>query len=200
MSRALFTMTLVAAAVALAPAALAAPRTSNAASRLNLDRCQIVHLDKDTSLDGAWRCKGFKNVAEYDVYVYEADRHFFVSFGEGARDKRAASQTLMPENSIADEIEWLLERRAGDWLPFATVLRYYTEVEEDGGYYQGEVYVVTRIGPHEACHVAYIDAKANPNANRMAREAAEALVRRFDCAKDAPKVFGEHGRSLGPLS
>jgi hypothetical protein len=180
--------------------AMAAQQFSNAATRLNLDRCLVVHLDGDATFEEAWRCKGFKNVAQYDVYVYEGDARFFVSYGPGARDKRSASQTLLPANSIGDSIEWRMERRAGDWLPFATILRYYTEVEVDGESYRGEVLVISRVGEGEACHVAYIDAKANANAETLAREAADTLARRFDCAIGEPVIYGEHGRSLGPLS
>jgi hypothetical protein len=33
--------------------------------------------------------------------------------------------------------------------------------------------VITRLPPGAACHVAYVDVKANPNANAVARKAAD---------------------------
>jgi len=55
---------------------------------------------------------------------------------------------------------------------------------------------VTRLPPGPVCHVAYIDAAANPNANDLAREAADELARDFKCGKDEVKVIGERGRAV----
>jgi hypothetical protein len=55
--------------------------------------------------------------------------------------------------------------------------------------------VVTRLPPGAVCHVAYIDVKANPNANELARKAADELARDFHCGKDEVKVIGERGRA-----
>ena len=52
-----------------------------------------------------------------------------------------------------------------------------------------QVLVVTRLEPGATCHVAYVDATANENANEMAREAADDLARDFDC-EDEPEIVG----------
>ncbi len=46
------------------------------------------------------------------------------------------------------------------------------------------------------CHVAYVDVQANPNANELARKAADELARDFKCGKDEVKVIGESGRAV----
>jgi hypothetical protein len=44
--------------------------------------------------------------------------------------------------------------------------------------------------------VAYIDVKANPNANELARKAADEIARDFKCGADEAKVIGESGRAV----
>jgi hypothetical protein len=57
--------------------------------------------------------------------------------------------------------------------------------------------VVTRLPPGAVCHVAYVDAQANPNANELARKAADELARGFNCGEDEVKVIGETGIAVG---
>jgi len=44
--------------------------------------------------------------------------------------------------------------------------------------------------------LAYIDVKANPDANELARKAADEAARGFKCGKDEVKVIGESGRAV----
>jgi hypothetical protein len=46
------------------------------------------------------------------------------------------------------------------------------------------------------CHVAYVDAKANADANELARKAADEFARGFQCGKDEVKVIGTGGRAV----
>jgi hypothetical protein len=55
---------------------------------------------------------------------------------------------------------------------------------------------VTRLPPGPVCHVAYIDVKANRNANELARKAADETARGFKCGKDEVKVIGASGRAV----
>jgi hypothetical protein len=56
--------------------------------------------------------------------------------------------------------------------------------------------IVTRLSPGGACHVAYVDAAANPNANELARKAADETARSFVCGKDPVKIIGNSGRAV----
>jgi hypothetical protein len=56
---------------------------------------------------------------------------------------------------------------------------------------------VTRLPPGQVCHVAYIDAQANPNPNELARKAADEFARDFKCGEDEVKVIGETGKAVG---
>ncbi len=53
--------------------------------------------------------------------------------------------------------------------------------------------VVTRLPPGSVCHVAYVDVKANPDANELARKAADEVARGFKCGEDEVKVIGDRG-------
>lgn len=55
---------------------------------------------------------------------------------------------------------------------------------------------VTRLPPGEVCHVAYVDVAANPNANALARRAADELARDFKCGKDEVQIAGATGRAV----
>jgi hypothetical protein len=55
--------------------------------------------------------------------------------------------------------------------------------------------VVTRLPPGPVCHVTYIDARANPNPNELARKAADEIARDFQCFKDEVNITGERGRA-----
>jgi hypothetical protein len=56
--------------------------------------------------------------------------------------------------------------------------------------------VVTRLPPGAVCHVAHVDAIANPHANELARKAADDLARGFMCGKDDVKIIGASGRAV----
>ncbi len=53
--------------------------------------------------------------------------------------------------------------------------------EKNGRPKSKQMLVVTRLPPGAVCHVAYIDVTANPQANELARKAADELARGFDC-------------------
>ena len=87
---------------------------------------------------------------------------------------------------------------------FATILRWNTTtVDPDDDFKQvaGQVLVVTRLGPGGVCHVGYVDGRANPNANELARQIADDNARTFRCGKDKPLVLGAKGKGFaGPTA
>lgn len=158
---------------------------------LDLDQCLIMHAD---DFGASWACPGYRG---YPVRIAESDLRFFVSFGFGAEEQPAAGQTLPPFNTLGSKIEWRLENTGGDWRPFATILRYHLEADDDPDSITagpgGEVLVVTRLGdePGSQCQIAWVDASVNADANVLAREAADTLAADFRCGDSMPRIMGD---------
>jgi hypothetical protein len=85
-----------------------------------------------------------------------------------------------------DVIEW----REVLGVPFASIHRYFDETPgmmsggEDESYQTLMVTALRPETPDTACVVAYIDASGLPDANTLARDAADRLARGWDCALD----------------
>ncbi|ODR95841.1 hypothetical protein AUC70_02975 [Methyloceanibacter stevinii] len=60
----------------------------------------------------------------------------------------------------------------------------------------GSTLVVTKLGNTNACHVAYVRAEENPDANKLAREIADNDARRFSCERDRPRTYGPGGQPV----
>lgn len=173
---------LAAAICALGIGQPAAQEAQPAYTDVDLDQCTLIEAD---DFGSRWACPGHKGIP---VMIAEGDLRFFVSYGLRSTEEKAAEQTLPPFNRLGEKIEWRISNASGQWKPFATILRYYTQRES--GEEENQVLVVTRIEEGATCHVAYIDAKANADANELAREAADEKAPGFDCA-DEPEIIGE---------
>jgi hypothetical protein len=132
------------------------------------------------------------------VVVSEDDLREAVSVGRGraaAAREPAAQSWFGPFNSTTHTVEW----RAVDGKPFAIIQRWLiadnADEDRSGRPIAKPLLAVTRLPPGAVCHVAYIDVKANPNANELARKAADEVARSFRCGRDELKVFGEGGRA-----
>ena len=164
-----------------------AVEASSVYSSFDLKTCKLV--SRNSEIGGiVQRCDGSGG---FQIFVAEDDLRFFVGYGPNGRRQRAFEQTLSPFNSIHNTVEFRL--RPGEQRPFAAILRYRTAGQD--GRETGQVLVVTKLQGHQACHMAYIDARANPNPNEMARQAADSMVNSFDCGKDEPKTVGASGKS-----
>ena len=58
---------------------------------------------------------------------------------------------------------------------------------------RGSTLVVTKLGQDDACHVAYVEATGNPQANEQARAIADRDARSFRCKTDKAKTYGAAG-------
>lgn len=138
-------------------------------------------------------CRGLPG---YPIYVAEGDRGVYLSVGSDAEKRRAARQTLSSFNTLFDKagqrptIEWRFVVRDKRTVPYATIVRYFTQSAAG----TGEVLVVMRVTDREACHVAYVDALANLDAIVLARRIADKVARSQPCPQE-PTVQGARGRS-----
>jgi hypothetical protein len=141
-------------------------------------------------------CPGKAGLA---VLVSEDDLRETVSVGRNraaAAREPAAQAWFGPFNSTTTTVEW----RALDGKPFAIIQRWHiadnSDEDKNGRPITKPMLVVTRLPPGPVCHVAYIDVKANPDANELARRAADESARGFKCGKDEVKVIGGIGRAV----
>lgn len=158
--------------------------------------CRIVGRDKGVDDSATRVCPG---KAGYVVLISEDDLRETVSVGRnrfGASKEPAAQAWFGPFNSTTATVEW----RAANGKPFAIIQRWHiadnTEQDKDGRPLAKPMLAVTRLPPGPVCHVAFVDAQANPNANELARQAADQYARNFQCGKDDVKVIGASGRAV----
>ncbi len=165
-------------ALALATPALA--DFTSAYTDLDIDQCLVLEAD---DFGVVWSCPGYRG---YPLMVTEGDLRFSLIYGFGAKPQDG--QTLPPFNNLGGKLEWRLSNDMGRWFPVATIVRYHT-ADPETGEDKGQVLVVTQLVEGNSCHIAYIDALANANANEMARVAAD-KAGDFDCASDAVEIIG----------
>ena len=177
---------LLTAALTLACLSLPASAQESAYTSVALESCQLAPVDKNDPLEsGVWLCAGHQGIP---VMIVESDLRFFVSYGLDAANQDAAHQTLPPFNTINTTLGWRLDDGG---VPFATILRFFAD-SFDGG--PGEqILVVTALSKAGVCHVAYVNASVNADANVIARQAADLFARNFDCGYHAPLWIGERG-------
>jgi len=175
---------LAAAASLLTPLpALAQSGFTSAYTDLDLTQCLVLDAD---DFGASWACPGYKG---YPLLVREGDLRFSLAYGfEAEANSQHGTQTLPPFNRLGDRLEWRLSNQSGRWMPVATILRYHT-ADPETGEDKGQVLVVSQIAEGNSCHIAYVDALANANANDLAREAADGAGD-FDCANDTVEVIG----------
>ncbi len=155
-------------------------------------------LGKPSELDGSASrlCRGKDNLV---VLISEDDLRETVSVGRNRADaaRQPASDVWFgPFNSSETTIEW----RSLGAKPFAMIQRWHiadhADRDREDRPRTKAMLVVTRLPPGAVCHVAYIDAIANGNANDLARQAADDLARGFNCGKDQVKIVGARGRAV----
>lgn len=162
-----------------------AQQVSSSYTDLDLDQCTVVESDDFGSM---WTCPGLKG---WPVVVQEGDLRMTVSYGVTATTEKAAEQTPPPFNHLGGKIEWRVSNREGRWLPYATILRYFTAAPDGSEAPEGQVLVVTRLGTGTTCQIAYVDALANDDANELARQVADEKAADFDCDKDEIETVGK---------
>lgn len=163
--------------------ALAQSGFTSAYTDLDLDSdCLVLEAD-DFSV--SWACPGYMG---YPVQVSEGDLRYGIRYGFNI-DADSPFQTLPPFNELGAKLEWRLSNASGRWMPVATIVRYHL-ADPETGENSGQVLVVTQLAPGNTCHIAYVDARANSNANELAQQAADGAGD-FDCATDTVATPGK---------
>jgi hypothetical protein len=177
---------LIALALALVSLGAGTEEFASVYTSLDLSRCKNVTPDDMKDYGTVFRCKGHDGI---DVRVAEGDLRIFVSYGPSADTQTAAYETIPQFNTIGETLEWRLRRDGGRMTPFATILRFSWSV--DGK--KGSTLVVTKLGKDDACHMAYVEASGNPQANELARAIADKDAIAFTCKRDKAKTYGSGG-------
>jgi hypothetical protein len=133
------------------------------------------------------------------VLISEDDLRETVSVGRNrlAASKEPAAETWFgPFNSTTNTVEW----RGANGRPYAIIQRWHiadnSDRNKDDRPIAKQMLAVTRLSPGPVCHVAYVDVQANPDANELARKAADEIARNFKCGKDKVKTVGNSGRAV----
>jgi hypothetical protein len=124
------------------------------------------------------------------VLVNKDEARDSISVGRDRDDaeKQPAAQTSFgPFKQALPGIEW----RIAGGNPFAIIQRWRMIDVPDAK----PLLVVSRLPPGAVCPVAYVDAAANPDADELARKAADETARDFTCGKDRVKILGAGGRA-----
>jgi len=169
----------------LLPFVLAIPagaqETASRTTSMKSPGCSKPRFSAEDS--ASWTCPGLPG---FVVAGTEQDVRWTISVGRtaaAARKEPAATTTFGPPNFADDTIEW--RTPAGAKQPTAIIQRWTLIPSEEP---RRSVLVVTRLPPGPVCHVAYVNA-TTPDADTVARKAADELARGFDC-KGAPPVLG----------
>jgi hypothetical protein len=172
------------------PAGAVTQFQKSAYTAIDLKHCMPA---ADQPQASAYRCPGLDGTT---VYFAEVDGHTYIAAGNSPETAKAARQSLKANNTPFTAnaeratIEWRFVIREKRQVPYAMIVRYFTHNDTAAG----EVLVVSRIAGAEACHVAYIDARANRDAIVLARRIADQRARTFDC-RQGGTIEGERGQS-----
>lgn len=88
---------------------------------------------------------------------------------------------------IGEKLEWRGSREEGKFIPAAAILRLITRTGFDS---YASVLVVLRVDGEKICPAAWLDSAAAPNANVLARRAADEVAQGFRCGVDATRTVG----------
>lgn len=176
---------------------LAAPALAESVyTRIDVDACKVLEQEGDSirSVCAGW--------GGYPVEFSEGDLRQSLFFGHlGDWSKKAHFESFGPFNHMGGTVEWIVEGKVAK----AAIMRFFIEnTNPDTGEIddksKGQVLVIHKVGQKgegEACTVGYVDARANPNPNELARKVAADAVHDFACRFNEPQWHGVKGPLAG---
>lgn len=180
--------------VALAATADAADTHSSVYTKLDFKQGCTTTSETEEGASITLRCKGY---LDHPVNYAEGDLRAAVTFGEQPAGYEAPWQSFGPWNRISETVEWRLK----DGKPVATILRWLIDnIDPATGSADpksvGNVLVVSRLAGLDGkpgCMAGLVDARANSDANEIARTIADTIAQDFDCGADRPQYHGKRG-------
>ena len=191
-------ITLCAAALGFAAAGLASAQEYESAYTRIDDGCEVIELPDEPVWETT--CDGYD---DWDVLIV-TDEH---GSAEAYRAPRGVESDYIspPMRGLFGSYGAVIEWRLNHGQPFATIHRYTNDTPDmmdpdNAGEWQTLVVVALRPNePITACAVAYIDASSLPNANEVARQAADYLAIDWMCGQENAQMF-DSGSELDVMS
>lgn len=128
-----------------------------------------------------------------DIYFLECDLHQALGFGAPK-----AFENFGAKNNMHNVIEW----RSDKGVISAAIVRFFINKPDSTTFEvtpesRGQILVIHRFAQtidDATCVVGLVDARANDDANRIARKVADDMAVKFDCATDVPLYYGQQSR------
>ncbi len=166
----------------------------SAYTKLDFDEACVVVVEHEAGV--SMLCTGF---GEFAVHFAEGDLRHSVQYGHVTDGNRWESFAQF--NHVGETIEW---RHTGG-IPHAAILRWFIENAnpETGApdaNHRGQVLVVSTVAVRPgqgSCIAGYVDARANGDANVLARQVADTIAVDFRCDIDLPAFHGNRGPFSG---
>lgn len=176
--------------------ALAEPMPETRFTELVGGRCRFISEDRQTRDDAVKRCPGHGGL-QLETLASHTRTFLSVRFSPKQR-----IDNVVVGWSLGKTVEWRGVKANKGFEPYAAIVRVLMkDPEAPTPQPDGEALAVIRIDPREAeaCPVAYVDARANKAANRLARDTADRLALTHLCESDKPVVVGAATRWTAAL-
>lgn len=134
---------------------------------------------QDTDAQGSFRCAGLGSWGASGWYVDINDEGNIITTAIAQYDSKAEALTLMGRG-LGEKAEWR-GNGTGRYFKADSVIVRMRPVEDDAQI--SSFLFVSRLQPKGACLIAIVDAKANKDANILARNAADNMA--MKCGKAA---------------
>lgn len=143
----------------------------SAYTTVDLDACELISTDPESGAR-SWTCEGHAGIP---LLAHDGDGRYDLDAGV-----QGGWAGIGPFNNLSETVEW----RGPEGAPYAIIYRLRSAAPEMPN---ASWLIVESIGNRvePGCVVARVDG-ATPNANVVAREAADRRARDFDCETDQP--------------
>jgi hypothetical protein len=175
--------------LAASTGAASAQAVTTVETELVKGRCKFIADDGEVGHYALKRCPG---LAGSRVYTTAGVNDVALSFKWGKKEAEVFSN-----GGLGLKLEWRGVKGKQGFVPHAVIVQRTFKHYVDDKYEKEEkhdVWAVIRMEKRNACLMAVIDAAANPDALKLARNIADDEAPNSVCAKLKPKIAGEKTR------